>query len=310
MWCQPEIHGTPPPGLRGHTATLIGHKILFFGGYDGKGRTNELYILDAHERKWIRPTWPTDTPQTPPGRQRHSACLIGSKRIYIFGGFDGNKWLCDLHMLDVGRMEENDLETTSVHALIGNLKKLLNDSEFADVCFIVNERKIWAHKAILVAQCTHFRAMFGSNMSESREGEIHIEGWSDTAFLALLEWIYTGRVPQELAVNHLAEVLSLADHYTLDALKNVCENILVHDVEVDNVCTLLKEADRTLALHLKRHCLNYILKHFETVAKTEAFEELSKVPSLLLEVTRASASLHQTPTLGYPSSAGCSGILI
>lgn len=88
----------------------------------------------------MRPTWPTESPQTPPGRQRHSASLIGSKRIYIFGGFDGNKWLQDLHVLDVGRMEENDLENTSVHTLIQNLKGLLNDPEFSDVTFV--EKKI------------------------------------------------------------------------------------------------------------------------------------------------------------------------
>ena len=28
---------------------LQGHKIFLFGGYDGKGRTNELYILDTAE---------------------------------------------------------------------------------------------------------------------------------------------------------------------------------------------------------------------------------------------------------------------
>ena len=54
QWSQPDILGTAPPGLRGHTATLIGHKILLFGGYDGKGRTNELYILDAQERGGLR----------------------------------------------------------------------------------------------------------------------------------------------------------------------------------------------------------------------------------------------------------------
>lgn len=32
----------------------------------------------------------------------------GSKRIYIFGGFDGNKWLNDLHVLDVGRLEARE----------------------------------------------------------------------------------------------------------------------------------------------------------------------------------------------------------
>jgi len=299
MWSQPDIQGTPPPGLRGHTATLIGHKILFFGGYDGKGRTNELYILDAQDRKWIRPTWPTDSPHTPPGRQRHSACLIGSKRIYIFGGFDGNKWLQDLHMLDVGRMEENDLETSSVNALIGNLKKLLHDAEFADISFVVGGKKIWAHKAILVAQCEHFRVMFGCNMRESRESEIVIEGWSEIAFTAVLEWIYTGRVPPGLTVTSMIEVLGLSDQYGLDSLKNVCENILVHDIEVDNVCTLLANADRTLAYFLKKHCMNYLLKNFEHVAKTPCFEELSKAPALLLEVTRASATLHQAPNLGY-----------
>ena len=36
------------------------------------------------------------------GRQRHSAALVGSKKLYIFGGFDGNKWLSDLYVLDVG----------------------------------------------------------------------------------------------------------------------------------------------------------------------------------------------------------------
>ena len=29
------------------------------------------------EAKWVRPTWPTESPHTPPGRQRHSASLIG-----------------------------------------------------------------------------------------------------------------------------------------------------------------------------------------------------------------------------------------
>ena len=38
----------------------------------------------------------------------------GSKRIYIFGGFDGNKWLNDLHVLDVGRLEAREWACTKV----------------------------------------------------------------------------------------------------------------------------------------------------------------------------------------------------
>lgn len=39
----------------------------------------------------------------------------GSKRIYIFGGFDGNKWLNDLHVLDVGRLEVRESSIGKFH---------------------------------------------------------------------------------------------------------------------------------------------------------------------------------------------------
>lgn len=298
QWSQTEILGTPPPGLRGHTANLIGHKIFLFGGYDGKGRTNELYILDAAEGKWVRPTWPSESPYTPPGRQRHTASLVGSKRIYIFGGFDGNKWLNDLHILDVGRLEESALNDVAVHSLIENMRKLLNNPDFSDITFVVQNQKIYAHKAILVAQCEHFRAMFsGGRFAEATQAEIEIPEWSHVAFSAMLEWLYTGHTPRELPPGQQTEILGLADHYTLDGLKHVCENVLVHSVETENVCTLLKHADQYMAHELKRYCLSFILKNFEQVTYTKAFEDLSQMPSLLLEVTRAAATKDRPNTL-------------
>merc|ERR1712007_238976 len=217
---------------------------------------------------------------TPPGRQRHSASLVGSNRIYIFGGFDGNKWLNDLHVLDVGRLEENALNDVAVHTLIENMRRLLNNPDFSDITFIVQGQRIYAHKAILVAQCEHFRAMFtGGRFVESSQHEIEIP-----------QWLYTGHTPRELSAAHLTEVLGLADHYTLDGLKHVCENVLVHSVEIENVCALLRHADQYMAHELKRYCLAFILKNFDQVAYTQSFDELSKMPVLLLEVTRAAAT--------------------
>jgi len=252
--------------------------------------TNELYILDTAGNKWVRPTWPTESPHTPPGRQRHSASLIGSKRIYIFGGFDGNKWLNDLHMLDVGRLEENALNDVAVHTLIENIGRLLNNPEFSDITFTIQGKRIYAHKAILVAQCEHFRAMFSSGMKESRDNEIDIPEWSHDAFLTMLEWLYTGHTPQDLCASHVTEVLGLAGLYNLDGLKHVCENILVHSVEIENACQLLVHADRHMAHELKRYCLAFILKNIDQVAHTPAFDELSQTPALLLEVTRAATT--------------------
>jgi len=192
-WSQPIVTGVSPPGLRGHSATCLGQKIIFFGGYDGKGRSNELFVLDAQEKRWLHPC--ADSENIPVGRQRHSACLTCSKKAFIFGGFDGTKWLDDIHVLNVGRLEENYLHHSQLFtlSLVSNLEKLLQNQEFADICFVVENRRIWAHKAIVIAQCDKLREVIlganpqekeDSNVEESsltrpneKETEIHLEGY-------------------------------------------------------------------------------------------------------------------------------------
>lgn len=108
--------------------------------------------------------------------------------------------------------------------------------------------------------------------------------------MAMLEWLYTGHTPRALSAAHLTEVLGLADHYTLDGLKHVCENVLMHSVEIENVCTLLRHADQYMATELKHYCLAFILKNFDQVAYTQSFDDLGSNPALLLEVTRAAVT--------------------
>ncbi|KAF4656466.1 Kelch motif [Perkinsus chesapeaki] len=307
LWYQPNILGTPPPGLRGHTANLIGRKVFLFGGYDGKGRSNDLYILDTGHpgsspstgdvsgstvHRWIHPT---ESDHVPAGRQRHSACLVGSAKLFVFGGFDGVRWLNDLHVLDVTRLEETELSEGAVSALLSNLRGLLNNPEFSDVTLVVGDsgERIYAHKAILASQCSHFRAMFTGGMKESREREVKLTGWSYEAFSVMLEFLYTGRVAHhKLDTDSMAEVLGLADHYALDGLKHLCQAVLIHMVDVDNVCTLLKMSDQYQATDLKRHCMSFVLKNFDQVTALASFDQLSSVPSLLLEVTKAAALGH------------------
>ena len=52
-----------------------------------------------------------------------------SAQLFVLGGFDGFKWLNDLHVLDVAKLEESEI-TTQVCAII----VLLNG--FARVCFM------------------------------------------------------------------------------------------------------------------------------------------------------------------------------
>ena len=291
-WAQPDVQGVPPPGLRGHTANLIGHKIFVFGGYDGRGRSKMLFKLNTESLTWDHP--PADE-HTPTGRQRHTAVLVGSSQLYIVGGFDGFKWLNDLHVLDVSKLEETAITTAAASNLITNLRQLLNNqSLFPDITFVVEGKPIYAHKAILAVQCDQFQAMFTSGMKESRESEVVIPSWSYSAFLTMLEFLYTGRVI-DFQPKIALDLLGLADAYTLVGLKRLCENMLIHNVDDENVSMLFSRSDQYRAEDLKKFCLNYVLKNYKEVCRTKGFKQLEKqlVEEVLNEVMSANSFLRE-----------------
>jgi hypothetical protein len=71
--------------------------------------------------------------------------------LFIFGGFDGCKWLNDICILDIGKLEENEINSEAVSNLIMNMRKLINNNTFSDVIFMVEGKPIYSHKAILSA---------------------------------------------------------------------------------------------------------------------------------------------------------------
>jgi len=105
--------------------------------------------------------------------------------------------------------------------------------------------------------------------------------WSREAFIAMLEFLYTGSVV-ELTPPVAAELMGLADHATVDGLKALCEASLTHSVDTGNVCALLVTAHRYCAGDLKRFCVEFILKHHEAISLLE----LATEPALLIEITK------------------------
>jgi len=88
FWAFPQIEGVPPCARGGHSATLIGASILFFGGHYYGGQKqgyvylNDTHVLDLNSSRWIKPKVQGTPPQA---RFGHTALLAGS-RIIIFGG--------------------------------------------------------------------------------------------------------------------------------------------------------------------------------------------------------------------------------
>lgn len=62
-------------------------------------------------------------------------------------------------------------------------------------------------------------------------------------FNTIHSFIQSGRLSEDRPMI-ICEVMGLADQYGLDALKTLCENILKHSVDHENVCSILKNSDK------------------------------------------------------------------
>jgi hypothetical protein len=62
-----------------------------------------------------------------------------------------------------------DADNTSNTTLSADLRGLLGSEDFSDITFVVEGRRVFAHKSILCARCEYFRHMLQSGMAESRQ---------------------------------------------------------------------------------------------------------------------------------------------
>ncbi|GBG27678.1 RCC1 and BTB domain-containing protein 2 [Hondaea fermentalgiana] len=167
--------------------------------------------------------------------------------------------------------------------LVQDYRAAVNQREFSDVCFIVEGRRIYAHRVIVAARCAHFRAMFSSGMKESHEKDIVISDTRHDVFLALLYFLYTDCV--DVAAEVAIELYVLADLYALDRLKCECEAISCAKLCQSNAPELLRIADQHQAHELKQICINYIVRHFEVISKMQEFTVLER--DLIFDILKA-----------------------
>lgn len=103
--------------------------------------------------------------------------------------------------------------------------------------------------------------------------KIVIHDTSPVIFRRLLLYLYGAPVDKSVGVDQLCELMLLADRYSVDNLKDICENTLMASIDGDSVIYLLGIADRFNAATLKASCLSYLSQHTE-LTQLEIFGEL------------------------------------
>lgn len=98
-----ETTGKVPVARGGQSLTLVGSRLIMFGGEDRHRRLmNDVHILDLETMTWDV----VATTQTPPApRFDHTAAVHAVHYLLIFGGCSHSIFFNDLHVLDLETME-------------------------------------------------------------------------------------------------------------------------------------------------------------------------------------------------------------
>lgn len=140
-----------------------------------------------------------------------------------------------------------------------------------------------APRALLAVRNAMFRAMLGSNMTESVSGCVTLRSPSAYCSLSLLVFLLTDIVA--VRAEDVLDLLALANQYSFAGLMRQCEFILCRQCDGSNALDLLAYAEGYQMPTLRECCLTNVLMHWtafapmlgpsnETVGPAEASEAI------------------------------------
>ncbi|KAL6643066.1 hypothetical protein ACP70R_021247 [Stipagrostis hirtigluma subsp. patula] len=173
---------------------------------------------------------------------------------------------------------------------------LLSSEQGADVRFRVGGEDFAAHRCVLAARSSVFKAELFGAMKEGAEAHcVEIDDMRADVFRNLLYFIYTdtlpepaepkpGREEEALMAQHL---LVAADRYGMERLKLMCEDSLCRHIDVSTAATTLALAEQHHCQGLKEACFEFLKSPgaLDAVMATDGFDHLTiSCPSLIKEL--------------------------
>ena len=141
----------------------------------------------------------------------------------------------------------------------------MNQPEFSDITFIVEEKPFYAHKIVVSLLSERFRIMLKAGLSESQSQQgptiVKIDDLTYSIFTELMKYLYTGKFNALDNINDKRELLDIsieflrvADVEVLDDVKIACEMKLIQLLTAKTFPMIQYAAEKYNADRLKDYC--------------------------------------------------------
>ncbi|XP_067946441.1 ankyrin repeat and BTB/POZ domain-containing protein 2-like isoform X2 [Watersipora subatra] len=154
----------------------------------------------------------------------------------------------------------------------------VNSKELADVSFVVERKRFYAHRVILSSASMRFKNMLSAFADDSMP-EIEVQDITYDTFERVIHYIYEGKCISKISnssdFKSVKRLLGAAHYFQLESLKRNCEILLSKSLSVDNCLSVYKVAKIHSCSDLLEICEAYLLQNFSwLLRKCEEFKRV------------------------------------
>lgn len=171
--------------------------------------------------------------------------------------------------------DENESNYEYSHAIMKTLNKFRKTETFCDVCLLVEDVEVVAHRNVLAASSPYFERLLDSTMKEREQYKIRLSGVKAKVLHDLLDYIYVGDVT--LSLDKVFDLIIAADYLMLTRLKRLAESYCLEDLNFSNCLSAWIFADRYQCPRLRIRAMELVLANFFNVTNSREFLDLDVI---------------------------------
>lgn len=156
--------------------------------------------------------------------------------------------------------------------LLGGLCELLENDKFVDCVLKIKDQDFPCHKLVLAASSPYFKAMFLSDMEESRKREVVLKDVEPRIMGMILKYIYTCDI--NLTEQNVQDIFVAANMYQIPSIFSVCVSYLEHKMVLSNCLAIFRLGLLLECPRLAAKARDYICDHFELIIRDQDFHQL------------------------------------
>lgn len=161
------------------------------------------------------------------------------------------------------------------------LYDLLENDKLVDCKLKIKDKEFPCHRLVLCACSSYFRAIFLSDLDESKKREIVLEDVEPGVMGLILKYLYTSKI--NVTEQNVQDIFAVANMYQIPSIFTVCVSFLQKRLSLSNCLAIFRLGLMLDCPRLAVSARNYACERFQLISRDEEFFQLlpSEVAAIL-----------------------------